>query len=81
MWIISQSFCGIGVYVHWSWASLHSCIPTLCVMFMHRELHQLGYSLSELNLVKWVVSVMYGGSLGAAGFRWWLTNSDTLSLG
>ena len=89
MCIMSQSLSvGIGFSVPWSRASLHACIPSLFGMLVYRDdtsrvtrIAPVGISLSELSLVKkWVVSLMYDGSLGASGFRWWSTNSDILSV-
>ena len=89
MCIMSQSLSvGIGFSVPWSRASLPACIPSLFGMLVYRDdtsrvtrIAPVGISLSELSLVKkWVVSLMYDGSLGASGFRWWSTNSDILSV-
>jgi len=86
---MSQSLSvGIGFSVRWSRASLHACISSLCGMLVYRDATSRvtriapgEISLSELSLVKkWVVSLIYDGSLGASGFRWWSTDIFRYSL-
>ena len=74
---------------HVSRTSLHAATPSLCGMFVQRELTSRvtridpGGSISRVDsfLKKSVVSLRYDGICTTRGRRWWSTYSEIRSVG